>query len=183
MIVLEYPFKIIKSKTCNTSLGVVGFSEEPFNIQGLKDDIAEVVGSFGDSLRRAYDVRTVVEQPKKALLSTRVIPVEAQLNKKEADIVLEYCPDSKTIRRIGAVIKRMDDSKKENAIFVKDDNLYFFQKLKKNFDSESTGYMLKALKGVLLNYAGQKYKNISMETTPDYLKVEAEIEIPRDLSI
>lgn len=179
MITLESEFKIISSpETKNTTVGIVGIYDEPYNLQYLKNRIGDVVESFGDSLKRAYEVKTLVRQPEKSLLSTKVIPIEAEIDKREVDINTKYFSNFKTIRKMREVCIKISKEGKENAIIYNSNKIYFYHVLKRSFDPESTGNLLKAVKAVLFEISGQKCKSVKSEIMPNYLKVDAEIRKP-----
>lgn len=182
MIELEYPFKIFKYKKNRVAVGIVEFSKEPHSFQNLKDKVSDVVLSFGDCEERGYGVRTDVKQPEISSLSTKVTPVEAELDKKEVDIILGYNIHT-FFKKVEDVCKRMTEEKKDNAMIVQANYLLLFHGLKNAFNPESTGNFLKATKRVLLEGSGQICKSIKSEITPSYLEVDVEVETPYELSI
>jgi hypothetical protein len=180
MFTVEPPFKILRYENNNTAFGGVEMSfGEPYEIRDLTHELGCVIENIGDFLKRAYRVRTFVENPQIDFLSTRVVPVEAILEKREVDIDLGYHSRSEFLGKLRTVCRRMSLERKDNAIVTKYDNrgLYFFHTLKENFDPVSTGDLLKATKSVLLDMAGQKLHTVKTEITPEFLEVDAEIKV------
>jgi len=180
MLSLDPPFTIISYPPEIAAFGGVGFSfEEPYNLQSLNNEVTNVVKSIGNSLKTAYEVKTIIQQPQRNLLSTRVTPIEAELDKKSYVIDVRYGNHS-ALRMMRNVLERMIAERKDNAILVRDNcqGLYLFHKLKESFDPVSTGDLLKSTKKVLLEVAGQKCKTRT-DLTPYYLEVNVEIQLPK----
>jgi hypothetical protein len=180
MLSLDPPFTVISYPPEVAAFGGVGFSfEEPYNLQSLKNEITNVVESLGNSLRTAYEVKTVVSHPQKNLLLTKVTPIEAELDKRSYVIDVRY-GNHDALSMMRNVLGRMIAEKKDNAILVRDNyaGLYLFHKLREKFDPVSTGDLLKSAKSVMLEVAGQRCKTRT-EITPHYLQVNAEIEPPK----
>ncbi len=183
MFKLKLPFKTIKSKKNYVALGILEYSEEPHNFQNSKDRTSDVVRSLGLSLKGVYEVETRVEQSEKNSLSTKVSPIEAELDKREIDINLEYFKRILFFKEIENICRRMREEKKDNAIILRSKNIYLFHGLKDVFDAESTGNILKATKKILLESSGQRCKSAKSEITSTYLKVYVEVETPYEFSV
>jgi hypothetical protein len=185
MLSLDPPFKVIIYPPTLAAFGGVEISPEgPYNLQKLKNEVTGIIRSMGDSLRSAYEVKTIIEQPRTNLLSTRVTPIEADLDKRSAVLDVGYV-NLDSLKMIRNVLRRMAVEKKDNAIVMRDngDGLYVFHELKDRFDPVSTGYLLENTKKVLIGLAGQKC-NARSEITPNYLEVDVEVERPRfELSV
>jgi len=181
MLSLDPPFTIISYPPEIAAFGGVGFSfEEPYNLQSLNNEVTSIVRSIGSSLRTAYEVRTIVEQPQRNLLSTKVTPIQAELDKRSYVIDVRYGNHS-TLRMMRNVLGRMIAEKKDNAILVRDnyEGLYLFHKLKEKFDPVSTGELIKSTKKILIETAGQACKALKTDITPYYLEVDVEIQKPK----
>lgn len=178
MFSVNPPFKIIRYSPMTTAFGGVEYwFDGPFSMRGLTREVGNVVESMGEFLKRAYGVKTTVEQPRTNLLSTRVAPISSELDRREIDLDLRYGGSLKSVEKIKTVCRKMLLEKKENAILTKEDNmgLYFFHNLKESFDPVSTGNLLKATKSLLLEIAGQKLEAAKTEIQPNYLEVDVMI--------
>ena len=76
------PFKIISYSPKIIAFGGVEYTAIGLDIRTVTDDVTNVVKSLGNSLRRAYEVKTAVYKPKESFLSTKISPVKAKLDKK-----------------------------------------------------------------------------------------------------
>jgi hypothetical protein len=181
MLSLDPPFMVISYPPETAAFGGVGFSfEEPYNLQRLNNEITNVVKSIGNSLRTAYEVKTIVSHPQLNLLSTKVTPIEAELDKRSYIIDVRYSKHD-AVKMMRNVLGRMIAEKKDNAILVRDnyEGLYIFSKLKDRFDPVSTGELLKSTKRILFETARQNCKILRTDITPYYLEVDVEIEKPK----
>jgi hypothetical protein len=179
MLTLDPPFTLISYPPEIAAFGGVEFSfKEPYNLQSLNNEISDVVKSLGNSLRTAYEVKTVVSHPQRNLLSTKVTPIEAELDRRSYIVDVRYSRHD-ALKMMRNILERMIIERKDNAILVRDnyEGLYLFHKLKEKFDPVSTGDLLKSAKRVLLEVAGQKCKTRT-EITPYYLQVNVEIQPP-----
>jgi len=181
MLSLDPPFTVISCPPETAAFGGVGFSfEEPYNLQRLNNEITNIVESIGNSLRTAYEVKTIVSHPQLNLLSTKVTPIEAELDRRSYIIDVRYSKHD-AAKMMRNVLGRMIAEKKDNAILVRDNNegLYLFHKLKEKFDPVSTGDLIKSTKRLLFETAGQKCKALRTDITPYYLEVDVEIQPPK----
>ncbi|MFH0929093.1 MAG: hypothetical protein V1818_01905 [Candidatus Aenigmatarchaeota archaeon] len=178
MFSLNPSFRIVRYSPITAAFGSVKYQfDGPFSLGNLTQEVGEVVESIGYSLKRAYDVKTTIEQPKINILSTRVTPISSELNKREFDLDLRYVGNQGLMERIKTVCTKMFLEKKDNAILTRNDKrgFYFFHNLKESFDPVSTGNLLKATESILLKDAGQRLETVKSEIQPDYLEVDIEI--------
>ena len=176
MFSLEPPFKIIRYSPLTAAFGGVEYRfEGPYSLRNLTQEVTSIIESIGDSLERAYEVKTMVEQPQMNFLSTKVTPIESRLNKREVDLNLDNS-NLNLLKTIKTVCKKMIIEERDNAVLTRNDNmgLYFFHVLKETFDPVSTGNLLKVTKSLLLEIAGQKL-DTTTEIKPNYLEVDVEI--------
>ena len=179
MFSLEPPFKILRYENMNTLFGGVELSfEGPYNLRDMIQEVGVVVESIGDSLRRAYEVKTFIDYPGMSSVSTVVKPIESKLDKRNVEIDIGYKSSSiYLIGEIKRVCRNMILQGKDSTFATRNDGgaLYLFHMLKDNFDPVSTGDFLKATKAVLLDMAGQKLRKLTTQIKPEYLEVNAKI--------
>ena len=177
MFSLDPPFKLIHYEPTFFAFGGVECQETTYNINGLTKDIREIVESIGSSLKRAYTVKTSIEQPNKNIFITKVMPITAQMETGDIDLDLRYCGKLESLNFLRKTCRRMLLEKKDNAIITRDNDvgLYFFHLLKERFDPISTGELLKATESILLGIAGQKLESSGYELKPNHLRVDVRI--------
>ncbi len=174
------PFKIVSYPPQIAAFGGVEYSSPGFDVSTVTREVSDVVRSLGDSLERAYEVKTVLQNPRANILSTRVTPIKAELDSRVIDIDLTYKGKSETIHELRTIMRRMAAENKSNAIIKRNDDkgLYLLHEMKKYFDPVSVGELLQASKCLLFEIARQKIKKTNREITPEYLEVDVELKAP-----
>lgn len=174
------PFRIVSYPPQTAAFGEVGYSSTGLDVHTVTREVSDVVRSFGKSLEHAYKVKTILQNPRENLLSTKITPIKAELDRRSVDIDLRYDEKSETIRELKILMRRMAAEKRNNAIITRRDDkgLYILHDMKKYFDPESVGQLLQTTKCLLFEIARQKVRQSKREILPEYLEVDVELKAP-----
>jgi hypothetical protein len=187
MFSLEPPFTVVRCEPATTAFGGVAYSLKdlckPYSPQELTSEMKAVMESVGESLKRAYEVKTVIEASSNSL-STVVRPIEAKLDRGIFFDLRRYNKmhrkRSELLLKVESVCDRMLQEGKDNAVLTREDNsgFYFFHNLKKNFDPESAGYLLETIENLMLRTTANNF-SVKREIKPDCLRVDVKLGAPK----
>ena len=187
MFSLDPAFTVMKCGPLTTAFGGISYSSEgACRMSELTNEIKSVVESVGYSLKYAYDIKTVVEKSEERTLSTRISPVQAEVRR---DIFVDMNiyrsllekRNPHFLRKIEDMSRSMAEKRIDNATLIRDNKsgFYFLHNLKKSFDPESTGYLLKAIQTLMMEAAPNE-SVIRPYIEPDHLRVDLKIGSPKN---
>lgn len=170
--IISYPPKIV-------AFGGMTYPYGGLNLQTVTQDVSNLVRSFGDSLNRAYEVKTTLQNPKREILSTRISPVNAEFDKKSIDLDLRF-GGTEAVYKLKGFLKKMIIGNSDNAIIIRGDKkgFYFINEMKESFEPGLVGKFLKTTECLLFELSGHKVENANEEITPHYLEVGVKLKEP-----
>ena len=179
-------FKIIKCEPLTLSFGGFRYSLEelqrPYTAPEIADKAKAVMKSACEPFRDAYGIETVVESPKKNLLSARLYPASAKLRDVVAFDVRKFNSYNKGglgkgfMNSIEGMCDKMIREKKCTALSPMPDlnGFYVFHELKGELDAEPAADMLEAIGKLMLHPTSNDFA-IRREIKPDCLRVDVEL--------
>ena len=174
------PFRIISYPPKIAAFGGAEYPYEGLDVKTVTREVGGVVSSLGDSLKRAYEVKTAFQIPKEDTVSTRVTPIEAELDERAVDMDLRRSANSKAVYELKCLLGKISARSSGNAVIIRKDQkgFYFVHDMKKSFDPVSLSELLQTVECLLFEVSGQKVEKTSKKIRPGYLEVDVKLKMP-----
>ncbi len=155
MIVTEPRFMIFYVPPL-LSFGGIRFDYSSYDSSKFNEEVSDTVSSIGQSIERAYEVKTRIKSVDNYSLLTRVSPLVSELDKKSAEVNIKDI-DMNVTKYIKSVSRKMVDNKKTNAIITRDYGFDVFHILEEKFNPENTENLLSSIQSLLFDAGGRIY--------------------------
>jgi len=153
----------------------------PYNSPDTIKEMSAILQGVRRSIYQAYEIYMRVYTPSNDLISTKISPLTATVNKNCKDFLIgNYPKENRELAKI--LIHRLMMQNKEAGLFYHDKGFYAIQKLKDKFDPVATESLIKSIKTAILTFTYNKFR-VTSSISDNVLRVDAELIPPNTLYI